>query len=303
MHYYERNIGDYYRKAGRLNILQHGVYTLLIDACYDREKFPTLEEAIDWVWAESDEEIEAVKFALRKFFKLNDDGTYVQNHIEEDLTAYKAFLEKQSENGKKGGRPPKQNPSETQNNLNQPTETQTKPKPITNNQEPSNQEPLNHKTNLNLKNKNGWFDFSKFEIDFQCTYPDMDFESIKSAPWFEREKKAFEKFNADKGFDADMMMYHFVDRIAQVYKTKYKPENNISPVSHTRSSTNLSEKQIAMYSAKLAHHTEFASKYAPVGMNTESFVGWVGTRLVKPEYQKDWAVYLKQVGYAGGLMS
>ena len=57
MHYYERNIGDYHRKAGRLNILQHGVYNLLIDACYDRETFPTLEEAIDWVWAASPEEI------------------------------------------------------------------------------------------------------------------------------------------------------------------------------------------------------------------------------------------------------
>ena len=41
MHYYEKKIGDYHRKAGRLNILQHGVYNLLMDACYDREAFPT----------------------------------------------------------------------------------------------------------------------------------------------------------------------------------------------------------------------------------------------------------------------
>lgn len=161
MHYYERNIGDYYRKAGRLNILQHGVYNLLIDACYDRECFPeSIEEAIDWVWAETDDELNAVEFVLKKFFKF-EDGFYVQNHIKEDLDNYKAFLEKQTENGKKGGRPPKQKKSdnlanngnelgnsslnnETQNN---PTETQNnpnKPKESLNHRttKPINQEPI-----------------------------------------------------------------------------------------------------------------------------------------------------------------
>ncbi|EPQ5081235.1 YdaU family protein [Acinetobacter baumannii] len=164
MHYYERNIGDYYRKAGRLNILQHGVYNLLMDACYDRESFPTLEEAIEWVWAETEEEIDAVKFVLKKFFKLNEDGVYIQNHIKEELEKYRAFLAKQAENGKKGGRPKKnpkndsgnngndfdnsgfknksqENPNESELNPEKPKETQTKPKPsnhLTN--EPSNQE-------------------------------------------------------------------------------------------------------------------------------------------------------------------
>ncbi|MDP7921557.1 YdaU family protein [Acinetobacter baumannii] len=164
MHYYERNIGDYYRKAGRLNILQHGVYNLLMDACYDRESFPTLEEAIEWVWAETEEEIDAVKFVLKKFFKLNDDGVYVQTHIEEELCRYREYCAKQAENGKKGGRPKKnpnndsgnngnasdnsglenesqENPSKTQNNPEKPKESQSKPKPsnhLTN--EPSNQE-------------------------------------------------------------------------------------------------------------------------------------------------------------------
>lgn len=158
MHYYERNIGDYYRKAGRLNILQHGVYNLLMDACYDRESFPTLEEAIEWVWAETEEEIDAVKFVLKKFFKLNEGGVYVQTHIEEELCRYREYCAKQSENGKKGGRPKKapssdesgkngfknqnqENPSKTQINPEKPNESQEKPKPsnhLTN--EPSNQE-------------------------------------------------------------------------------------------------------------------------------------------------------------------
>jgi len=87
MHYYKKNLGEYAKKAGRLSIIQHGVYNLLIDACYDRETFPTMEEAIDWVWASSKEEIEAVEFVLKKFFKL-EDGLYIQNRIEEELNKY-----------------------------------------------------------------------------------------------------------------------------------------------------------------------------------------------------------------------
>jgi len=90
MHYYRRNIGDYHKKAGKLSMLQHGAYTLLIDACYDREKFPTLDEAMEWCWAESPEEIAAVQFVLKKFFDLID-GQYVQNRIFEELENYQVI--------------------------------------------------------------------------------------------------------------------------------------------------------------------------------------------------------------------
>lgn len=92
MHYYKRNLGDYAKKAGRLSMLQHGSYTLLIDACYDRERFPTLEEAIEWTWASSTAEIEAVEFVLRKFFDL-EDGVYVQKRIQEEIAEYRAKSE------------------------------------------------------------------------------------------------------------------------------------------------------------------------------------------------------------------
>lgn len=87
MHYYKRNIGDYHKKAGRLTMLQHGAYTLLLDACYDREKFPTLAEAIEWLWAETKEEIEAIEFVLNKFFA-ETDGVFVQARIESELADY-----------------------------------------------------------------------------------------------------------------------------------------------------------------------------------------------------------------------
>ena len=89
MHYFKKNIGDYAKKTGRLSMLQHGGYTLLIDSCYDRERFPTLEDAIEWSWASSKEEIEAVEFVLRRFFVL-EDGVYVQSRIREEIAEYHA---------------------------------------------------------------------------------------------------------------------------------------------------------------------------------------------------------------------
>lgn len=88
MHYYKRNLGDYAKKCGRLTMLQHGSYTLLMDACYDREAFPTLEQAIEWTWASTEAEVEAVKFVLSRFFTLDKDGCYVQDRILQELLHY-----------------------------------------------------------------------------------------------------------------------------------------------------------------------------------------------------------------------
>jgi len=88
MHYYKRNLGDYAKKAGRLTMLQHGAYTLLIDSCYDRELFPTLDQALEWTWASTEAEVEAVKFVLSRFFVLDKDGCYVQDRILDELLNY-----------------------------------------------------------------------------------------------------------------------------------------------------------------------------------------------------------------------
>ena len=93
MHYYKRNIGDYHKKAGRLSILQHGTYTLLLDACYDREEFPTRDKAIEWVWASTQDEVDAVDFVLSRFFDLIGEQ-YVQNRIQDELDAFHEKSEK-----------------------------------------------------------------------------------------------------------------------------------------------------------------------------------------------------------------
>ena len=161
MHYYKRNIGDYAKKAGRLSMLEHGAYTLLIDACYDREQFPTLEEALDWAWARTEAEESAVKFVLAKFFVLVD-GVYIQKRIKEELAEYKDKAEtngriaKEREEKRKLS---KRVVDDSARTVNESCEKTHEPPP---NQEPitNNQEPINNNKNKREEN------FQKSEHDF-----------------------------------------------------------------------------------------------------------------------------------------
>jgi len=141
MHWFKRNIGDYHKKAGRLTMLQHGAYTLLMDSCYDREQFPTKEEAIEWVWASTPEEIQAVEFVLSRFFTL-EDGVYTQHRIAQEVEDYQS----KSENNKRIAleREAKRRKERTKEH-----ESCTSGKQSVN-ETPPNQEPItkNHKPNI-----------------------------------------------------------------------------------------------------------------------------------------------------------
>ena len=78
-------------------MLQHGSYTLLLDACYDREQFPTMEQALEWTWASTPEEVEAVKLILSRFFVLGADGVYTQDRVLEELINYQSKADKNKE--------------------------------------------------------------------------------------------------------------------------------------------------------------------------------------------------------------
>jgi uncharacterized protein YdaU (DUF1376 family) len=133
MHYYKRNLGDYAKKAGRLTMLQHGAYTLLIDACYDREKFPTLDEAIEWTWASTEAEIEAVKFVLNRFFILDKDNQYVQDRILQELLEYHSKADKNKQIAIEREANRKQMNTKRERTVNEPSPNQ---EPITNNHKP-----------------------------------------------------------------------------------------------------------------------------------------------------------------------
>lgn len=114
-------------------MLQHGAYTLLMDACYDREKFPTLEEAIDWTWASTEAEIEAVKFVLSRFFKLSGDAQYVQDRILCELHEYHSKAETNKRIALEREAKRREKSTNRVPDVNEPPPNH---KPLTNNQEP-----------------------------------------------------------------------------------------------------------------------------------------------------------------------
>lgn len=115
MHYYKRHIGDYAKKAGHLSVLEHGVYTLLLDAYYDRELAPTRAEAVRIARCRTGEELDALDAVLADFFTLSD-GRYVQPRVEEEFVKAEEQAKINQANGKRGGRPrkPKGNRNETE---------------------------------------------------------------------------------------------------------------------------------------------------------------------------------------------
>ncbi|WP_440221857.1 YdaU family protein [Dokdonella sp. MW10] len=74
MNYYERHLGDYARDTAHLSILEHGVYTLLLDRYYATEAPIPADQAHRLCRARSPDEREAVDAVLAEFFVLGDDG-------------------------------------------------------------------------------------------------------------------------------------------------------------------------------------------------------------------------------------
>ena len=156
MHYYKRNLGDYAKKAGRLTMLQHGAYMLLIDSCYDREVFPTLEQALEWTWASTEAEVEAVKFVLSRFFVLDKEGCYVQDRILQELLHYhkNADTNKRIADEREAKR--RENSTKRVPSVNEATPNH---KPLTINQEPKEKKTLGKRLATDFSFPKEWEDF------------------------------------------------------------------------------------------------------------------------------------------------
>lgn len=73
MNYYHRHIGDYIRDASHLSLLEHGVYTRLLDVYYAREAPIPSDGACRLIGAKSPAEKAAVTAVLNEFFVLAVD--------------------------------------------------------------------------------------------------------------------------------------------------------------------------------------------------------------------------------------
>jgi uncharacterized protein YdaU (DUF1376 family) len=169
MHYYKRNIGDYAKKAGRLTMLQHGSYTLLIDSCYDREAFPTLEQALEWTWASTEAEVEAVKFVLSRFFKLDKDGCYVQDRVLEELLNYHKNVDTNKRIADEREAKRKENRTKRELSVDEPPPNH---KPLTINQEPTVKGTRGSRLSADWVLPKEWADWAKQER------PDLDLRSV-----------------------------------------------------------------------------------------------------------------------------
>lgn len=119
MNYYERHLGDYARDTAHLSLLEHGVYTILLDRYYVTESGIPADQAYRLARARSDDERTAVDVVLAEFFTLID-GVWVNERTEEEIAKARNKINAAQQNGKKGGRPAR-NPVGYEN------ETQEKP--------------------------------------------------------------------------------------------------------------------------------------------------------------------------------
>lgn len=111
MNYYERHLGDYAKDTAHLSIMEHGVYTLLLDRYYSTEQGIPEAQAHRISRARSKEEKQAVDAVLDEFFTLIN-GIWINNRVEEEITKAQSKIKTAQENGKRGGRP-KKNQNET----------------------------------------------------------------------------------------------------------------------------------------------------------------------------------------------
>lgn len=127
MNYYERHLGDYTRDTAHLSLLEHGVYTILLDRYYITEQ--GIPDAMKYRLARARTRAEraAVDIVLQEFFTL-EEGIWINHRAEEEIKKTRIKITTSRTNGGKGGRPRKETrlESETQPEEN-PIETQTKP--------------------------------------------------------------------------------------------------------------------------------------------------------------------------------
>lgn len=135
MNFYKRHIGDYLKDTSHLSLLEHGIYSRLLDVYYTRESAIPDEAAQRLIGARSKDEIKALNSILNEFFVLRDNAWY-QTRCESEISSASDKADRNRESGKKGGRPRKtDNPEITQ------VVSELKP---TNNQDGSKTEPTNN---------------------------------------------------------------------------------------------------------------------------------------------------------------
>lgn len=110
MNFYKRFIGDITAKTGGLSLARMGAYDRLLDHYYSTELPIPPEEIYSVCRAMSKADRADVDVVLARFWDLTAEG-FVQRKADEVIAKARPLIDAARENGKKGGRPPKQNPA------------------------------------------------------------------------------------------------------------------------------------------------------------------------------------------------
>ena len=88
MNYYERHIGDYLKDTAHLSLLEHGVYSRLMDVYYTKETGIPAGDVARLIGARSREEKQALQVVLKEFFVLDADA-YRQSRCDREISHFK----------------------------------------------------------------------------------------------------------------------------------------------------------------------------------------------------------------------
>lgn len=146
MNFYNRFPGDYIKKTLDLSMVEDGAYTRLLDWMYANERQVPHDKRYVITRCQSATERKAVDAVLEQYFTRQEDDWGHERTLE-TIEEARPRIEAAKANGKKGGRPRKQKPEETQTGekkkptgffKNNPEETQSESSP----------QPQPHKTNI-----------------------------------------------------------------------------------------------------------------------------------------------------------
>jgi hypothetical protein len=155
---------------------------------------------------------------------------------------------------------------------------------------------------IESKNKKDWLCSKKLREEITLADDSIEPETLMTAKWVEREKRAFEIYNQNKTICDELLNFYFADWLLHAYRTKYSQETKTgyrkTPAAEPKQ---LTEKQISTFAQKLAHHPEFASKQSAPGDSYEQLASRIKIKLMNPAQAKKWEPYLKQVGFTGSL--
>ncbi len=87
MNYYERHIGDYLKDTAHLSLLEHGIYSRLLDVYYTRECGIDAGTAARLIGARSKEERGALESVLNEFFVLQG-GIWTHKRCDREIARY-----------------------------------------------------------------------------------------------------------------------------------------------------------------------------------------------------------------------